>query len=162
MTNELRDNRAIDIVRSIIQGCTQLLFLLLLSLMLFMCWILLLLLQRYKAITKPLEYGVKRTPRRMIGWVALVWCMAGCISLAPLLILGNEYKTSETGRIDCSVCQNSWYQFYATMCSFYIPTTVMIYVSIEQFLLFFLELKFISNYNSFQNRNLLPRKINFN
>lgn len=83
---------------------------------------------RYKAITKPLEYGVKRTPRRMIGWVALVWCMAGCISLAPLLILGNEYKTSETGRIDCSVCQNSWYQFYATMCSFYIPTTVMIYV----------------------------------
>ncbi|XP_051160057.1 5-hydroxytryptamine receptor 1-like [Leptopilina boulardi] len=83
---------------------------------------------RYKAITKPLEYTVKRTPRRMGVWIALVWCMAGCISVAPLLILGNEYKTSETGRIDCNVCQNSWYQFYATMVSFYFPTAVMIYV----------------------------------
>lgn len=87
------------------------------------------LLERYKAITKPLEYGVKRTPRRMIGWVALVWCMAGCISLVPLLILGNEHTSTKTGESLCSVCENRWYQFYATMCSFYIPTAVMIYVS---------------------------------
>nr|CAD7586909.1 unnamed protein product [Timema genevievae] len=41
---------------------------------------------RYYAITKPLEYGVKRTPRRMIGCVSLVWLGAACISLPPLLI----------------------------------------------------------------------------
>lgn len=45
---------------------------------------------RYYAITKPLEYGVKRTPKRMIACVSLVWLGAACISLPPLLILGNR------------------------------------------------------------------------
>lgn len=86
---------------------------------------------RYYAITKPLEYGVKRTPRRMILWVILVWCFAACISLPPLLILGNEYsKEGENGEIlyVCLVSQNFGYQLYATMCSFYIPLAVMILV----------------------------------
>lgn len=86
---------------------------------------------RYYAITKPLEYGVKRTPRRMILWVILVWCFAASISLPPLLILGNEYtKEGENGEIVlvCLVSQNFGYQLYATMCSFYIPLAVMILV----------------------------------
>lgn len=49
---------------------------------------------RYYAITKPLEYGVKRTPRRMIACVSLVWLGSACISLPPLLILGNRYILS--------------------------------------------------------------------
>lgn len=87
---------------------------------------------RYYAITKPLEYGVKRTPRRMILWVILVWCFAACISLPPLLILGNEYTIErENGEVHENVClvsQNFGYQLYATMCSFYIPLTVMMLV----------------------------------
>lgn len=46
---------------------------------------------RYLAITKPLEYGVKRTPRRMILNVVFVWLIAACVSLPPLLILGITY-----------------------------------------------------------------------
>jgi 5-hydroxytryptamine receptor 7 len=80
---------------------------------------------RYYAITKPLEYGVKRTPRRMIACVSLVWLGAACISLPPLLILGNEHGDDGTA---CSVCQNFGYQIYATLGSFYIPLTVMIVV----------------------------------
>lgn len=86
---------------------------------------------RYYAITKPLEYGVKRTPRRMILWVIIVWCFAASISLPPLLILGNEYeKDGDNGEIlkVCLVSQNFGYQLYATMCSFYIPLTVMMLV----------------------------------
>lgn len=78
---------------------------------------------RYYAITKPLEYGVKRTPRRMIFCVFLVWLGAACISLPPLLILGNEREESH-----CVVCQNFGYQIYATLGSFYIPLIVMIVV----------------------------------
>lgn len=78
---------------------------------------------RYYAITKPLEYGVKRTPRRMIFCVFLVWLGAACISLPPLLILGNEREESH-----CIVCQNFGYQIYATLGSFYIPLLVMIVV----------------------------------
>ncbi|XP_065350562.1 5-hydroxytryptamine receptor 1-like [Cloeon dipterum] len=80
---------------------------------------------RYYAITKPLEYGVKRTPKRMIVCVSLVWLGAACISLPPLLILGNEHGRNGN---ECSVCQNFGYQIYATLGSFYIPLTVMIVV----------------------------------
>lgn len=87
---------------------------------------------RYYAITKPLEYGVKRTPKRMILCVILVWCAAACISLPPLLIIGNEHsEEDEDGHIRFEVClvsQDFGYQLYATLCSFYIPLTVMIIV----------------------------------
>jgi 5-hydroxytryptamine receptor 7 len=86
---------------------------------------------RYWAITKPLEYGVKRTPRRMMLCVALVWLCAACISLPPLLILGNEH-VSEEGPI-CTVCPNLGYQIYATLGSFYIPLTVMLFVYYQIF-----------------------------
>lgn len=82
---------------------------------------------RYYAITKPLEYGVKRTPRRMICCVIVVWLSAACISLPPLLIIGNEHEVLE-GVPHCVVCQNFGYQIYATLLSFYIPLTVMIIV----------------------------------
>lgn len=87
---------------------------------------------RYYAITKPLEYGVKRTPRRMTLWIVLVWCLAAMISLPPLLIIGNEHTQKEEGgeiiNNVCLVSQDIGYQVYATMCSFYIPLTVMIVV----------------------------------
>ncbi|XP_019887547.2 5-hydroxytryptamine receptor 1 isoform X3 [Ooceraea biroi] len=83
---------------------------------------------RYWAITKPLQYGVKRTPRRMVIYVSFVWLGAACISLPPLLIIGNEHTDSETGPSHCSVCQNFFYQIYATLGSFYIPLIVMIQV----------------------------------
>ncbi|XP_058062112.1 5-hydroxytryptamine receptor 1-like [Anopheles bellator] len=86
---------------------------------------------RYWAITKPLEYGVKRTPRRMIACIVLVWLAAACISLPPLLILGNEHQIN--GQPACSVCQNFFYQIYATLGSFYIPLAVMLFVYCQIF-----------------------------
>lgn len=90
---------------------------------------------RYWAITKPLEYGCKRTPRRMILCVALVWLGAACISLPPLLILGNEHTRVHNGEImpDCLVSQNPYYQIYATFGSFYIPLSVMLFVYYQIF-----------------------------
>lgn len=89
-------------------------------------------LDRYWAITKPLEYGVKRTPRRMMLCVALVWLGAACISLPPLLILGNEHYNEHEEPI-CLVCQNFGYQIYATLGSFYIPLAVMLFVYYQIF-----------------------------
>uniref|UniRef100_A0A1B0CJR0 G-protein coupled receptors family 1 profile domain-containing protein n=2 Tax=Lutzomyia longipalpis TaxID=7200 RepID=A0A1B0CJR0_LUTLO len=70
---------------------------------------------RYWAITKPLEYGVKRTPRRMLLCVALVWLGAACISLPPLLILGNEHGNGNGATPVCRLpkfwlpnIRNSW------------------------------------------------------
>lgn len=90
---------------------------------------------RFWAITKPLEYGVKRTPRRMMLCVALVWLGAACISLPPLLILGNEHVINHEGQEipACVVCQNFGYQIYATFGSFYIPLAVMLFVYYQIF-----------------------------
>lgn len=78
---------------------------------------------RYWAITRPLDYGVKRTPGRMCCCVALVWISSACISLPPLLVLGNEH--GQEGDEQCQVCQEFGYQIYATLGSFYIPLAVM-------------------------------------
>lgn len=86
---------------------------------------------RYWAITKPLEYGVKRTPRRMMLCVALVWLGAAVITLPPLLILGNEHTVED--RPACIVCQNFGYQIYATLGSFYMPLAVMLFVYYQIF-----------------------------
>lgn len=88
---------------------------------------------RYWAITKPLEYGVKRTPRRMMLCVALVWLGAACISLPPLLILGNVHYDPKMKKQICVVCQNFGYQIYATLGSFYIPLAVMLFVYYQIF-----------------------------
>lgn len=86
---------------------------------------------RYWAITKPLEYGVKRTPRRMMLCVALVWLGAACISLPPLLIAGNVYVME--GQPACMVCQTFGYQIYATVGAFYFPLAVMLFVYYQIF-----------------------------
>lgn len=88
---------------------------------------------RYWAITKPLEYGVKRTPRRMMLCVALVWLGAACISLPPLLILGNVHYDDKLKKHTCLVCQHFGYQIYATLGSFYIPLAVMLFVYYQIF-----------------------------
>lgn len=88
---------------------------------------------RYWAITKPLEYGVKRTPRRMLMCVGLVWLGAACISLPPLLILGNEHIMPDTDIPWCQVCQNFGYQIYATFCAFYLPLIIMLFVYYQIF-----------------------------
>lgn len=80
---------------------------------------------RYYAITKPLEYGVKRTPKRMIFCVFLVWFLAACISLPPLLIVEKHDKHVQN---HCIVNQDFAYQVYATLGSFYIPLSVMLVV----------------------------------
>lgn len=86
---------------------------------------------RFWAITKPLEYGVKRTPRRMMLCVALVWLGAACISLPPLLYAGNKHEID--GRPACLVSQDIGYQIYATVGAFYFPLAVMLFVYYQIF-----------------------------
>jgi 5-hydroxytryptamine receptor 7 len=68
----------------------------------------------------------------MIICIILVWLGAACISLPPLLILGNEFGEIN-GKWQCSVCQNAGYQIYATLGSFYIPLIVMLFVYYQIF-----------------------------
>lgn len=62
---------------------------------------------RYRAITTPLEYSSKTTPRRMLAVIFVVWLGSACVSLPPVLLLGNVHEDAH-GNSFCSVSQNFW------------------------------------------------------
>lgn len=79
---------------------------------------------RYWAITRPLRYGsAQRTTKRILLYVAIVWILALLTSVTPLVILQRPRSEDK-----CQVSQNRFYQIYATMISFYLPTFIMIIV----------------------------------
>ncbi|XP_062572599.1 5-hydroxytryptamine receptor 1-like [Saccostrea cucullata] len=78
---------------------------------------------RYLVITRPFQYAMKRTPRRMAVMIASVWMLSVVISIPPLL----GWKSERPDYV-CFISQNIGYQIYATLLSFYIPLMAMIFV----------------------------------
>jgi 5-hydroxytryptamine receptor 7 len=68
----------------------------------------------------------------MLAVIFFVWLGSACVSLPPLLLLGNEHFDPDNSTIPiCTVSQNFWYQIYATMASFYVPLFVMVVVYVK-------------------------------
>ena len=78
---------------------------------------------RYFVITRPFQYAVKRTPKRMALMIASVWVTSVLISVPPLL----GWQTTNPVWV-CTVSQDIGYQIYATLFAFYLPLTVMLVV----------------------------------
>ena len=78
---------------------------------------------RYFVITRPFQYAMKRTPRRMALMIVSVWMSSALISIPPLF----GWKSQGTEG-QCLVSQAIGYQFYATIGAFYLPLTVMIVI----------------------------------
>uniref|UniRef100_A0AC34QVW5 G-protein coupled receptors family 1 profile domain-containing protein n=1 Tax=Panagrolaimus sp. JU765 TaxID=591449 RepID=A0AC34QVW5_9BILA len=81
---------------------------------------------RYLVVTRPLRYCAKRTRRRMLGYIAIVWIGALFVSVTPLIVLPWS-KIENT----CQVPQNQVYQIYATIISFYGPCLIMVILYIQ-------------------------------
>ncbi|XP_053407904.1 histamine H2 receptor-like [Mercenaria mercenaria] len=78
---------------------------------------------RYFVITRPFQYAIKRTPKRMAIMIAAVWSLAVIISVPPLFGWKNELGVGE-----CFISQEIGYQIYATLGAFYVPLIVMIVI----------------------------------
>ena len=78
---------------------------------------------RYFVITRPFQYAMKRTPKRMALMITCVWLSSALISIPPLF----GWKSEATPGM-CIVSQAVGYQFYATIGAFYLPLTVMIVI----------------------------------
>lgn len=78
---------------------------------------------RYFVITRPFQYAIKRTPKRMALMIAAVWSLAVIISVPPLLGWKPQQKPNE-----CIISQEIGYQIYATLGAFYVPLIVMIVI----------------------------------
>ncbi|XP_004374609.1 5-hydroxytryptamine receptor 1A [Trichechus manatus latirostris] len=81
-------------------------------------------LDRYWAITDPIDYVNKRTPRRAAALISLTWLIGFLISIPPML----GWRTPED-RSDpdaCTISKDQGYTIYSTFGAFYIPLMLML------------------------------------
>ncbi|XP_059146584.1 5-hydroxytryptamine receptor 1-like [Physella acuta] len=76
---------------------------------------------RYFVITRPFQYAIKRTPKRMGLMVLIVWSLSAVISIPPVFGWKSPHRPFE-----CMISNDIGYQIYATLCAFYLPLIVMI------------------------------------
>ncbi|CAG7827460.1 unnamed protein product [Allacma fusca] len=88
---------------------------------------------RYRAITDPVNYARKRTLQRVLVTIAIVWIMSFLISSPP--ILGwNDWPAEFKEDTACTLTFEQGYVIYSALGSFYIPLIVMTAVYIRIFI----------------------------
>lgn len=90
-------------------------------------------LDRYKAITDPINYARKRTLNRVFWIVAITWVLSFAISSPPLLGW-NDWPAEFKADTPCSLTSQQGYVIYSSLGSFFVPLVVMTSVYIRIFI----------------------------
>ncbi|XP_075222009.1 octopamine-Tyramine receptor [Lycorma delicatula] len=89
-------------------------------------------LDRYWAITDPINYAQKRTMKRVVLMITVVWILSALIS-SPPLIGWNDWPEVFHNNTPCQLTSQQGYVVYSSLGSFYIPLLIMTIVYIEIF-----------------------------
>ena len=81
-------------------------------------------LDRFWAITDPIDYVNKRTPRRAAILISLTWLIGFSISIPPML--GWRKPEDRANPDACTISQDPGYTIYSTFGAFYIPLILML------------------------------------
>lgn len=81
-------------------------------------------LDRYWAITDPIDYVNKRTPRRAAILISVTWLIGFSISIPPML--GWRSAEDRANPDACIISQDPGYTIYSTFGAFYIPLFLML------------------------------------
>lgn len=87
-------------------------------------------LDRYWAITDPINYAQKRTVERVLILILGVWVLSLVIS-SPPLIGWNDWPDHFDRDTPCQLTSNQGYVIYSSLGSFFIPLIIMTIVYIE-------------------------------
>lgn len=87
-------------------------------------------LDRYWAITDPINYACKRTLKRVVLQIVGVWVLSLAISSPPLLGW-NDWPNEFTVGTPCQLTSERGYVVYSSFGSFYIPLIIMTIVYIK-------------------------------
>ncbi|XP_076059919.1 octopamine-Tyramine receptor [Oratosquilla oratoria] len=90
-------------------------------------------LDRYWAITDPLNYAQKRTLKRVMIMIASVWIISVIICLPPLFGW-NDWPEVFTEETRCMLTQQKGFIIYSSSGSFYLPLVIMSIVYLKIFL----------------------------
>lgn len=92
-------------------------------------------LDRFWAITDPINYAQKRTLKRVLLLIAGVWLLSLIIS-SPPLIGWNDWPDNEEDFLiePCQLTQRQGYIIYSSLGSFYIPLVIMTIVYVQIFI----------------------------
>nr|WOZ50829.1 octopamine tyramine receptor [Rhipicephalus microplus]WOZ50831.1 octopamine tyramine receptor [Rhipicephalus microplus]WOZ50848.1 octopamine tyramine receptor [Rhipicephalus microplus] len=90
-------------------------------------------LDRYWAIHDPINYAQKRTLRRVLLSIFLVWVISALISVPPL-IGWNDWPEQFDETTPCRLTQETGYVLYSASGSFFIPLLIMSIVYLKIFL----------------------------
>uniref|UniRef100_W5LRN8 5-hydroxytryptamine (serotonin) receptor 1A b n=1 Tax=Astyanax mexicanus TaxID=7994 RepID=W5LRN8_ASTMX len=86
-------------------------------------------LDRYWAITDPIDYMKKRTLKRAAVLIGVTWLVGFSISIPPMLIMKSQPKSKAEDIANpeaCMISHDPWYTIYSTFCAFYIPLILML------------------------------------
>ncbi|XP_076836047.1 5-hydroxytryptamine (serotonin) receptor 1A b [Brachyhypopomus gauderio] len=86
-------------------------------------------LDRYWAITDPIDYMKKRTLKRAAVLISVTWLVGFSISVPPMLIMKSQPKSKAEDMANpeaCTISHDPWYTIYSTFCAFYIPLILML------------------------------------
>ncbi|XP_042874931.1 tyramine receptor 1-like [Penaeus japonicus] len=89
-------------------------------------------LDRYWAITDPINYAQKRTVKRVLAMIGLVWAISVVICLPPLFGW-NDWPDVFTSETPCILTQEKGFIIYSSSGSFYCPLLIMTMVYIKIF-----------------------------
>ncbi|GFT67148.1 octopamine receptor [Nephila pilipes] len=81
---------------------------------------------RYFAITQPLNYAVKRSVRLALIMIGVVWLVSAVITCPPIFGWRDRGKTQNDTQ--CVYIDDQGYVIYSALGSFYIPALIMVYV----------------------------------
>ncbi|XP_071946696.1 alpha-2C adrenergic receptor-like [Antedon mediterranea] len=84
---------------------------------------------RYFSIIKAVKYTRWRNAFRAKVMIASVWILSALISLPPLF--GWQGNNDDEGSAVCRLSDNKAYIIYSTLCSFFIPAFIMVYIYIR-------------------------------
>ncbi|XP_054843161.1 5-hydroxytryptamine receptor 1A [Eublepharis macularius] len=81
-------------------------------------------LDRYWAITDPIDYVNKRTPRRAAALISLTWLIGFLVSIPPMLGWRTPQDRSDPDA--CTISKDPGYTIYSTFGAFYLPLLLML------------------------------------
>lgn len=92
-------------------------------------------LDRFWAITDPINYAQKRTVKRVLVMIGGVWLLSLLISSPPLIGWNNWPSPEKFEQIQvCELTSRQGYVIYSSLGSFYIPLFIMTIVYVEIFI----------------------------